>query len=64
MAQIVRSCRGCQYFTRQIHARAQELQMIPITWHFAIWRLDLLGPFKKAPEGLTHLLIMADKFTK
>jgi hypothetical protein len=38
--------------------------MIPITWHFAIWRLDLLGPFKKAPEGLTHLLIMADKFTK
>jgi hypothetical protein len=22
------------------------------------------GTFKKAPEGLTHLLIMVDKFTK
>jgi hypothetical protein len=29
-----------------------------------VWGLDLLGPFKKAPEGLTHLLIAVDKFTK
>jgi hypothetical protein len=29
-----------------------------------VWGLDLLGPFKKAPEGLTHLLIVVDKFTK
>jgi hypothetical protein len=26
--------------------------------------LDLLGPFKKAPGGWTHLLVMIDKFTK
>jgi hypothetical protein len=25
--------------------------------------LDLLGPFKKVPEGLTHLLVVVDKFT-
>jgi hypothetical protein len=43
---------------------AQELQTIPITWPFAVWGLDLLGPFKKAPRGLTHLLITVDKFTK
>jgi hypothetical protein len=61
---IVRSYRGCQYFVRKIHAPAQELWTIPIAWPFAVWGLDLLGPFKKAPGGLTHLLIVVDKFTK
>jgi len=26
--------------------------------------LDLLGPFRKAPECYTHLLVTIDKFTK
>jgi len=26
--------------------------------------LDLLGPFRKAPGGYTHLLIIVDKFAK
>jgi hypothetical protein len=64
VAQIVRSYRGCQYFARQIHTTAQELQTIPITWSFAVWGLDLLGTFKKAPRGLTHLLVTIDKLTK
>jgi IS30 family transposase len=38
--------------------------MIPITCTFTVWGLDLPGPFKKAPEGLTHLLVVIDKFTK
>ena len=38
--------------------------MIPITWPFAIWGLDLVGPLKKAPGGYTHLLVTIDKFTK
>jgi hypothetical protein len=29
-----------------------------------VWGLDLLGPFKKAPGGLTHILVAIDKFTK
>ena len=37
--------------------------MIPITWPFAVWGLDLVGPFKKA-RGFTHLLVTIDKFTK
>jgi hypothetical protein len=64
VVQIVRSCKGWQYFTRQIHASAQGLETIPITWPFAVWGLDLLGPFKKAPRGFTHRLVMVDKFTK
>ena len=38
--------------------------MIPITWTFVVWGLNLVGPLKKAPEGYTHLLVTIDKFTK
>jgi hypothetical protein len=64
VAQIVRSYRGCQYFVRQTHIPTHELSTIPIIWLFVVWGLDLLGPFKKAPGGLTHLLVMVDKFIK
>jgi hypothetical protein len=48
---------------RQIHAPAQELQTIPEMWSFVMCGLDLFGPFKKALRGLTHLLVVIDKFT-
>ena len=38
--------------------------MIPITWPFVVWGLDLVGPFKKASGGFTHLLVNIDKFMK
>jgi hypothetical protein len=41
---IVRSCRGCQFYAKQTHLPAQALQTIPITWPFAVWGLDLVGP--------------------
>jgi hypothetical protein len=31
---------------------------------FAVWGLDMVGPFKTAPGGLRHLLVTVDKFTK
>jgi hypothetical protein len=40
------------------------LQTIPITWPFAVWNLDIVGPLRQAPGGLTHLLIAVDKFSK
>jgi hypothetical protein len=33
---IVRSCRGCQFYARQMHLPAQTLQTIPITCPFAV----------------------------
>jgi len=38
--------------------------MIPITWPFAVWGLDLVGPLQKAKGGYTHLLVANDKFSK
>ena len=33
-----------------IHA----LQMIPFTWPFVVWSLDLVGPLQRAASGYTH----------
>jgi transposase InsO family protein len=61
---IVRTCEGCQFYARQTHLPARALQTIPITWPFAVWGLDLVGPLQKAPGGYTHLLVAIDKFSK
>jgi transposase InsO family protein len=61
---IVRSCQGCQFYARQTHLPAQALQTIPITWPFAVWGLDLVGPLQKAPRGFSHLLVSINKFSK
>nr|ABF97190.1 retrotransposon protein, putative, Ty3-gypsy subclass [Oryza sativa Japonica Group] len=61
---IVRTCEGCQFFARQTHLPAQELQTIPLSWPFAIWGLDMVGPFKRAVGGYTHLFVAIDKFSK
>jgi transposase InsO family protein len=61
---IVCTCQGCQFYTRQTPLPAQALQTIPITWSFAVWGLDLVGPMQKAPGGYTHLLVAIDKFSK
>jgi transposase InsO family protein len=42
----------------------QALGTIPITWPFAVWHLDMVGPLRQAPEGFTHLLVAVDKFSK
>jgi hypothetical protein len=61
---IVCTCQGCQFYARQTHLPAQALQTVPITWPFAVWGLDLVGPLQKAPGGFTHLLVAIDKFSK
>jgi predicted choloylglycine hydrolase len=61
---IVCTCEGCQFYVRQTHLPAQALQTISITWPFAVWGLDLVGPLQKAPGGYAHLLVAIDKFSK
>ena len=62
--QIVHTYEVCQFYARQTHMPVQALQMIPITWPFAVWGLNMTGPLKKVPRGYTHLLVAVDKFTK
>jgi transposase InsO family protein len=62
VAKMVKRCEACQFHAKQIHQPAQELQTIPLTWPFAVWGLDILGPFPRAQGG--YLYIVVDKFTK
>src|SRR3954464_2733437 len=61
---LVKSCQGCQRFRAKSHQPASALKTIPIAWPFAVWGLDMVGPFKKARGGMAHLLVAIDKFTK
>jgi transposase InsO family protein len=63
-SEIVRTCKGCQFYARKSNLPAHVLQTIPITWPFAMWGLDIVGPLRKAPGGFTHLLVAIDKFSK
>jgi transposase InsO family protein len=63
-SEVVRTCEGCQFYARRSNLPAHVLQTIPITWPFAVWGLDIVGPLRKAPGGYTHLLVAIDKFSK
>jgi uncharacterized protein YbjT (DUF2867 family) len=63
-SEIVRTCEGCQFYARKSNLPAHVLQTIPVTWPFAVWGLDIVGPLQKAPGGYTHLLVTIDKFSK
>jgi transposase InsO family protein len=63
-SEIVHTCEGCQFYTRKSNLPAHVLQTIPITWPFAVWGLDIVGPLRKVPGGFTHLLVAINKFSK
>jgi transposase InsO family protein len=48
----------------QIHAPTQTLQMIPPSWPFAVWGLDIVGPSPRAIGEYRFLYVGIDKFTK
>jgi transposase InsO family protein len=63
-SEIMRTCEGCQFYARKSNLPTHVLQTIPVTWPFAVWGLDIVGPSRKAPGGYTHLLVAIDKFFK
>jgi hypothetical protein len=38
-SEIVRTCEGCQFYARKTNPPAHALQMILVTWPFAVWGL-------------------------
>ena len=53
-----------QLFANQSHMPTTALRTIPITWPFAVWGLDMVGPLKGRTHKKKYLLVMVDKFTK
>jgi transposase InsO family protein len=62
--EVMPTCKWCQFYARKTNLPAHALQTIPVTWPFAVWGLDIIGPLRKAPGGYTHLLVAMDKFSK
>ena len=72
---VLSSLWGRAYLTHRLRTQSPEdkgvrrpkqpdQQTIPITWPFAVWGLDLVGPLQKAPGAYTHLMVAIDKFSK
>jgi transposase InsO family protein len=62
--EILHRCESCLFFAHQKHVPSHQLQTIPITWPFSTSGMDLVGPFKKAKGGFTHIFVIVDKLTK
>ncbi|XP_020229423.1 uncharacterized protein LOC109810380 [Cajanus cajan] len=63
-AEFVKKCVQCQKHGNLIHASATELHSISSPWPFALWGIDILGPFPIAKGQVKFLLVAVDYFTK
>jgi hypothetical protein len=61
---LVKRCKGCQFFAKQQHLPALALRTIPPSWPFAMWDLDSVGPFRTTLGGYRFILVAVVKFTK
>ncbi|XP_020234743.1 uncharacterized protein LOC109814671 [Cajanus cajan] len=61
---FVKHCVSCQRHGNLIHASAEELHGISSPWPFAMWGMDILGPFPIAKGQCKFLLVAVDYFTK
>jgi hypothetical protein len=62
--ELVKRYRACHFHAKQIYTPAQMLQMIPPSWLFIVWGMNILGPFPRAVGGYPYLYVAIDKFTK
>ena len=62
--ELIKTCENCQFFQKQTTMHAEPLHTIPLSWLFAIWGVDILGPFPSAPRGFRFLIVGIDTFTK
>nr|KYP72105.1 Gypsy retrotransposon integrase-like protein 1 [Cajanus cajan] len=63
-AQFVKRCVQCQKHGNLIHASAEQLHSVSSSWPFALWGMDILGPFPIAKGQDKFLLVAIDYFTK
>jgi hypothetical protein len=57
---LIKWCKGCQFFVKRQHLPAQVLRTIPPLWPFAMWGLGSVGPFWTASGGYRFVLVAVD----
>ena len=62
---VAQTCQACQFYAPASHQPGTEMQIMTGPCPFAMWGLDLLGPFSpKAPGQLEFIIVAVDYFTK
>jgi hypothetical protein len=62
--EIVTKCKECQFFQKQTTKHINPLRPIDLSWHFAVWRIDIVDVLPRAPGGFRFLFVDIDTFTK
>jgi hypothetical protein len=55
--ELVKTCKACQFHAKQIHMPTQTLKMIPPSWLFVVWGLNIMGSFPCAVGGYRFLYV-------
>ena len=63
-ADYVKKCQKCQEFGPLHHRKPEELHSMTSPWPFAMWGMDIIGPFSPGKGQTKHLLVTVDYFTK
>jgi hypothetical protein len=62
--EVITKCKYCQIFQKQTTKHANPLQAIDLSWPFAIWGIDIMDIFPRAPGGFRIIFFTIDTFTK
>lgn len=63
-AKYVKRCVQCQKHGNLIHQLANKLHILASPWPFAMWGMNLLGPFPPAKGQCKYWLVVIDYFIK
>ena len=61
---LVRKCDYCQCFIDLQHLPSNQLSQLSLSWPFAQWDMDILGPFPPAIDQQKFLIVAINYFTK
>jgi hypothetical protein len=62
--EVVKKCKDCQFFQKQITKHANPLWPIDISWPFTVWGIIIVGILPRALGGFRYLFVGIDTFTK
>jgi len=63
-AEYSKKCEKCQEYGNLIHSHPETLHNITSPWPFAMWGMDIIGPFPSGKGQCKFLLVGIDYFTK
>ncbi|XP_026420294.1 uncharacterized protein LOC113316297 [Papaver somniferum] len=57
-------CEACQRYGRIVHAPSTSLNSVLSVWPFAMWGIDIVGPFVTGTKQSRYIIVATDYFMK